>query len=159
MCLFDNLMYDNLMNIQHQAHSPSPPLIPLPLWLMLFFSQLAGPTPGPYFMHAGLIQAATDAMCLATAAPHSESSAGGIPPSSRSHPHHTHRAVPVASLSPLALILSPSWGCSLGQAGRCTTQDWALSSPEHPGLLGFSALPITLCKKKFLWPTLGAALV
>lgn len=35
MCLFDNLIYDHLVTVQHQAHSPSPPLIPLPLGLML----------------------------------------------------------------------------------------------------------------------------
>lgn len=43
MCLLDSLMYDNLVYVQHQAPSSSPPLTPLPLWLMLFFSQLVPP--------------------------------------------------------------------------------------------------------------------
>lgn len=36
MCLLDHLMYDNLVYVQHHAHPSSPPLTPLPLWLMLF---------------------------------------------------------------------------------------------------------------------------
>lgn len=104
MCLFDNLMYDNLVNVQHQVHSPSPPLIPLPLWLMLFFSQLA-PSHQVLILSMQGLYRQPQLLCA------------------YQQPRHTHRAVPVASLHPLTLLgMLPGPGRQVYHAGLSTQQ-------------------------------------
>lgn len=132
-----DLIMHRIVKLTHRS-----PLRPLPLLLMLCFSQPAPSIPGCLFY-----------LCKSYAGGHS----CRMPSTTATTPRPQNSFWGRPSILWLLQPSHPSWGCSLGQAGASLRAEYsAVTYPEHPGHFGFSALTIALCKKKLLWPERGA---